>query len=122
MTLNTGSPTYCRTTDNYCSHIDLSITNIDIVHDFHWETCEYLFESDHFPIIIKYKCEKLYNKKQKSWILKKANWKIYRDNIKIEDCSDINDTELMKNLGRSVSKAIIDAAMLLFHSQKVKLK
>ena len=108
--LNNGSPTYCRINDNYYSNLDLSLISIDIVHDFQWETCEFLFESDHFPIIIKYKCERMYEKVNKKWILKRANWEIYKNNVNIPNIELIEDTQEIKRVGKSVCKAIIDAA------------
>ena len=108
--LNIGASTYCRVNDNYFSHLDLSVTSINIVQDFEWETCEFLYESDHFPILIKYKCERIYNKISKKWVLKKADWKLYRENIDIPNFELENNKQIIGKAGSSVTKAFIDAA------------
>ena len=47
---NNGLPTYLRDSGGTTSNIDLTIGSQDIAQYLNWEVCNYLHDSDHFPI------------------------------------------------------------------------
>ena len=116
--INTGSPTFCRINDNYYSHIDVSLVSLSISQDFNWETYDSLLESDHFPIVIKYKCENLYEQTIRRWITGKADWKLYREKAEIPEINEEMIIDNIKILGKEVTKSIIKAAEIAIPKTK----
>nr|CAI5843233.1 unnamed protein product [Callosobruchus analis] len=80
--LNTGKPTRF-TRNNINSAVDLSLASADIAISCVWDTLDDVMGSDHYPIITEIENKKPYTSEdihpKTKWILKKANWPVYKD-------------------------------------------
>ena len=88
------------------SHIDLSISSLDLHEDFDWDVDDCFRTSDHAPIYIKSKIPDGYNYEQR-WITKKADWKTYIEKTEINaNVEQFNNTEdAVDHLGSIIENA-----------------
>ena len=83
--LNDGSPTFYRASQDQYSHLDLTFCTNNISNKFSWETYHDRLSSDHFPIFITFKTNKLYATKSPRWKLTEANWSNYKNSISLPE-------------------------------------
>jgi hypothetical protein len=116
--LNDGNPTHFNTANGSVSAIDLSFSSTNILTNLNWVVEQELYNSDHWPIIIKIhnRDSTLIYKTKEKWNLKKPNWEIFSNTIqsKLEKCLPLEDknideivyifTEIIHNTGMNIIK------------------
>ena len=82
--LNNAGPTHIdpRTRTETC--IDLSICSNSITLDFTWSVLSFLYNSDHFPIIVNFNNSVIEELPQR-WHFQNANWKQFSNLAVLED-------------------------------------
>lgn len=81
VTLNNGSPTYYGVTQDKDSAIDLTIAHSSMTARFSWQVNDYLWGSDHFPIIIKsgqFFREEIRHRRPPRLYTTRTNWKSFQ--------------------------------------------
>ena len=94
--LNDGKPTHFHFQTNTLSHVDLSIISSDIAGRFLWQIGRDLYNSDHFPILLKHINVPRFQQCFPRYIIDKADWTLFtslavtgRD---VDDFEDISST------------------------------
>ena len=85
--LNTGEPTY-MSSGGSLTHIDLTICTPDLATDLDWTPHYDLYNSDHFPIMIGTTETETINNDAPKWNIDKADWKLFTDNLKLDETFD----------------------------------
>ena len=100
--LNDGSPTRYDKFHNTYSHIDLTFCSLSLAEKLDWAVKESLYNSDHFPITVKYAFNQMYVNNFIRYKMAEANWARFAQNIKLpniftnvnDDCNTIVDNIL----------------------------
>lgn len=105
--LNDGSPTFLSGAHKSFTHIDLTLVDQQLSHNFSWSTYHDLMDSDHFPIFITSTDDLIPNEKIEKWNLEKANWKKY---TKLAAIPSINSNTTVEEDTTLITNNIIAAA------------
>lgn len=98
--LNDGTPTRVCPKDGHFSAIDLSITAESIASRFTWAVGDDCHGSDHFPVLLRTLDKPVETSKRPRWIYEKADWKAFRNAVRIPARTEVN----------LVTEAIVNAA------------
>ena len=93
--MNTGEPTHYHVQNNSYSAIDLSLCSPDLVHEHTWEVMDDLHGGDHFPMLIK-RTEQENTIRQPQYILRLANWNLFRYGTTIQENNIFNCDERLE--------------------------
>ena len=101
--LNQGQPTHYHIQTNSLSAIDLCLSSINIMGDFHLGMDEDLHGSDHFPMYLT-QIEYLPQYQTPRWITKRANWELFSEIT--ETITEIPECEPLEFYNRVTDKII----------------
>ena len=104
---NTNNPTHYHIQTNSMSYIDLTLCSAGIINQFEWFASRDLYNSDHFPTVIKSEEEINYLSTPR-FKYDAANWNLFKQ-LAVMPYS-INDFENTNDAVEAVTKCIIDAA------------
>ena len=126
--LNNGSPTHFNSSNATESCIDLTIASASIAEHLEWETSDHLFDSDHFPIIIKtdfnYKSSTLNSEVRSMLNYKKANWELFHEEVTNRlsqlRSPSLDDATGIDNLVDQFNDVIRQSANIAIPTKKIK--
>lgn len=104
--LNSGVPTHFSFGYKTTSAIDLTLVSPILDIYFDWNIDDDLHSSDHYPIIITVSNDQMKKDRKRKWIIKKANWEMYKEELEIKN---INFTNVNEHESY-IRNTIIDAA------------
>lgn len=113
--LNNGQPTHFDSNTGRTSIIDLAVASQSIVSYFDWNAIDELYDSDHFPILIRSRTSDLdYVKCPKKWKFDKANWETFQEEInkninKLPSLSELNNYSI-NNIVENFTNLILESA------------
>lgn len=103
---NINCPTHFSLAYKSFSHIDLSLISPQIARYFEWTVCDDLHNSDHYPILIKYKDFSPSLQRRETWNINKAKW----DNFQCELKGSFNAFNSINDLEEHIVNSIIESA------------
>lgn len=107
---NINCPTHFSLAYRTFSHIDLSLISPEIEHQFEWNVCDDLHNSDHYPILIKYNGITPSFQRRHSWNIRKANWDKFNCNLNkpFDNFNNVDEIEryITNEILNSAQKAV----------------
>lgn len=109
--LNNGDNTHFSLGYKTFSAIDLTLVTPSLELYFDWYVNEDLHGSDHFPLIIPVIKDQMNKMRDRKWIIKKANWELYQENLNFTNLNleNVNDQDLY------ITNTIINQQNQAFH-------
>lgn len=108
--LNTGEKTRFNAYNGKLSAIDLAFCDITTAAHTNWETFDYLYGSDHFPVKVEYGNKRdLEHHSQPKWNLKEANWSLFAHHLEENFDADLQ-LENINNMVEYLERKILGAA------------
>src|SRR6266576_1187985 len=108
--LNNGSPTQFHLSNGTCSAIDLSFCSSTIAHRFLWQPETDLYFSDHFPLKITILGQqKMSYQKFPKWIVEKANWSKFQNELVFPQNYSGNIDSDVESLTNTILQAAINS-------------
>lgn len=105
--LNNGSSTHINLSNGTKSAIDLTFATPNLFLKTIWRTLSDLHHSDHYPIIISFPNQELYQTRRSKWVIEKADWPKFTNILQIPKSNNCLNIDIeVKNL----TEIIIEAA------------
>ena len=103
--LNTNAPTFICSSSGSYSHIDLTLSSLNIVTSYQWEVLNDTYGSDHFPIILKSMSWSQSNYIKTLYNTSKANWSLYQEKFTNPQVNFNNIDSDIANFSNSIHQA-----------------
>lgn len=121
--LNLNLPTHFNSGNGTESIIDLSIASATITEKLDWQVLDDLHDSDHYPILIQVNTNseatnQNNNNILKNWNFKKANWELYRTELKNKTTS-LEEPTIDKK--QNINQLCEDFNQLLFNTANLAI-
>jgi len=104
--LNTGEMTRFDIRHGTSSAIDLTVASAELAVELGWYVINELHNSDHYPTVTTLSSERSAHSMRKRWIMEKANWKKYREQV--EQNLQISNKINIQEITKAIQKAAAD--------------